>query len=134
MTMINCRRHGCNNNENRRQIQMTQNNRKEESIIIPCEDKYEAQKLASLILVKDTNTGDAQTFIKTIVTAIKNEVVISLVDGSSHSILLKDESAVESFADFMQSIIEHNHQLNTVNVQQDDDKSTVKISKMSHVR
>lgn len=69
---------------------------------IVCEDKYEAQKLASLIYVKDNN----ETFITGILEIIENELIISLKDKSAHSILLKDRSEAESFADFIQSVVE----------------------------
>ena len=81
------------------------------TIVIPCEDRYEAQKLASLILVRDPDTEEAQTFIKAVVNSVGNEVVISLADGSSHSILMRDEQAVEAFADFVQSVAEQRHKL-----------------------
>lgn len=81
------------------------------TVVISCEDRYEAQKLASLILVRDPDTGEAQTFVKAVVNSVGNEVVISLADGSSHSILLRDESAVEAFADFVQSVAEQKHEL-----------------------
>ena len=81
------------------------------TIVIPCEDRYEAQKLASLILVRDPDTEEAQTFVKAVVNSVGNEVVISLADGSSHSILLRDEPAVEAFADFVQSVAEQKHKL-----------------------
>lgn len=70
---------------------------------ITCQDKYEAQKLASLIYIKDNN----ELFITGILEIVENELVISLKDKSAHSILLKDESEAESFADFIQSIIEN---------------------------
>ncbi len=76
-------------------------------ISIECEDKYEAQKLASLIFIKDAK----ETYIKSILNVIKNEVVISLKDKSAHSIVLKDEEDVEKFADFVQSVIENEHKL-----------------------
>ncbi len=69
---------------------------------ITCEDNYEAQKLATLIYVKDDN----ETFITGILEMIENELIISLKDKSAHSILLKDKSEAESFADFIQSVIE----------------------------
>ncbi len=69
---------------------------------IVCEDKYEAQKLASLIYVKDNN----ETFITGILEIIENELIIVLKDKSAHSILLKDKSQAESFADFIQSVVE----------------------------
>ena len=76
-------------------------------IKIICEDKYEAQKLASLIFIKEAK----ETYIKLILNVIKNEVVIALKDKSAHSILLKDETNVEKFADFIQSVIENKHKL-----------------------
>lgn len=74
---------------------------------VVCEDKYEAQKLASLIYIKDNN----ETFVTGILEIIENELVISLKDKSAHSILLKDRSEAESFADFIQSIIEKTSRL-----------------------
>lgn len=76
-------------------------------INITCDDKYEAQKLASLIFIKDGK----ETFITGILNVIKNELVISLKDKSAHSILLKDEESVESFADFIQSVLDKEHTL-----------------------
>lgn len=71
-------------------------------IRIRCEDQYEAQKLASLIFIKDAN----ETYITSILNVIQNEMVIALGDKSAHSILLHDEQNVEKFADFIQSVIE----------------------------
>ncbi|MFZ8938270.1 MAG: hypothetical protein ACO2Y5_08480 [Nitrosopumilaceae archaeon] len=69
---------------------------------ISCEDKYEAQKLASLIFIKDSN----ETFVTRILNIVENEVVIELKDKSAHSVLLKDNIQVEKFADFIQSVVE----------------------------
>ena len=66
------------------------------------EDKYEAQKLASLIFVKEGN----ETFITEIIDVFETEIVISIKDKSAHSIVLKDKEQVVKFTDFMQSIIE----------------------------
>lgn len=74
---------------------------------IVCEDRYEAQKLASLIYVKQ----DKDEFITGILEVIENEVVISAKDKSAHSILLKDKFEVESFADFIQSVVEKKHKI-----------------------
>jgi len=73
-------------------------------VIINCDDKYEAQKLASLIFIKEGK----ETYITSILNIIKNELVISLKDKSAHSVLLKDEKDVERFADFIQSVFEKN--------------------------
>ena len=69
---------------------------------IVAEDKYEAQKLASLIFVKEGN----ETFITEIIDVFETEIVISIKDKSVHSIVLKDKEQVVKFTDFMQSVIE----------------------------
>ena len=74
---------------------------------IVCEDEYEAQKLFSLIHVKQ----DKEAFITGILEVIENEVIISAKDKSAHSILLKDKFEVESFADFIQSVVEKKHRI-----------------------
>lgn len=85
-------------------------------IRVSCEDKYEAQKLASLLFVKEAK----ETFITSILNIIENELVVSLKDKSAHSILLKDENHVEIFADFIQSVIEKEHKIiSTVILDQD---------------
>jgi uncharacterized protein YaaQ len=71
-------------------------------IEIIAQDKYEAQKLASLIFVKEGN----ETFITEIIDVFETEIVISIKDESVHSIVLKDKDQVNQFTDFMQSIIE----------------------------
>ena len=76
-------------------------------ISIICDDKYEAQKLAVLIFIKEGK----ETYITGILNVVKNEIVISLKDKSAHSILLKDEENVERFADFAQSVIDKEHKL-----------------------
>ena len=69
---------------------------------IVAQDKYEAEKLASLIFVKEGN----ETFITEIIDVFETEIVISIKDKSVHSIVLKDKEQVVKFTDFMQSIIE----------------------------
>lgn len=76
-------------------------------IRVSCDDKYEARKLASLIFVKDSQ----ETYIDNILNVIENELVVSLKDKSAHSILLENRENVESFADFMQSVIEKEHKI-----------------------
>ena len=76
-------------------------------ISIACDSKYEAQKFASLIFIKDGK----ETYITSILNVIENELVISLKDKSAHSIVLKDKVNVEKFADFIQSVIEKEHKL-----------------------
>lgn len=88
---------------------------------IICEDKYEAQKLSSLIYVKDNK----ETFVTGILEIIDNEIVVSLKDKSAHSILLKDKSEAESFADFIQSVVEQTSIITDTKVIED----TVEITK-----
>lgn len=85
-------------------------------IRISCEDKYEAQKLSSLLFIKDAN----DTFITAILNIVGNELVVALKDKSAHSIVLKDETYIEKFADFIQSVIDKEHKIvSTVIVGQD---------------
>ena len=74
---------------------------------IVCQDKYESQKLASLIFVKEGH----ETFITEILNVFDNEVVFSIKDKSAHSVLLRDKSQVESFIDFIQSVVEKEHKI-----------------------
>jgi len=79
---------------------------------IICEDLYEAQKLSSLIYVKDNK----ETFVSGILEIIDNEIIVSLKDKSAHSILLKDKSEAESFADFIQSVVEKTNRITNTEV------------------
>ncbi len=88
---------------------------------IVCDDEYEAQKLMSLIFIKE----DKETYISGILNVIKNEIIISLKDKSAHSILLKDEENVEKFADFIQSVFAQEHDLVSTKI----NKSTIEITK-----
>ena len=88
---------------------------------IVCDDEYEAQKLMSLIFIKE----DKETYISGILNIIKNEIIISLKDKSAHSILLKDEENVEKFADFIQSVFDEEHDVVSTKM----NKSTIEIIK-----
>jgi len=90
-------------------------------IIISCQDKYEAQKLASLIFIKEGN----ETFITQILDVIDNEIVLSLKDKSAHSVLLQDSSQVDIFTDFIQSVIEKKEKV----IDTKTDKNNVEIFK-----
>jgi hypothetical protein len=74
---------------------------------VRCRDKYEAQKLASLIYLEDDNV----TFVTKILNVIENEVVVSLKDKSAHSVLLKDNQNAEALVDFLQSVFEKKHKI-----------------------
>ncbi len=76
-------------------------------INVVCNDEYEAQKLASLIFIKNGN----ETYITSILNVIENELVVLLKDKSAHSIIFKDKENVENFADFIQSVFDKEHRL-----------------------
>lgn len=76
-------------------------------IRIVCEDKYEAQKLASLIYVH----GTEETYVTAVLNAVENELVLLLKDKSAHSILLSGEKQVETFIDFIQSVFDKEHRI-----------------------
>ena len=77
------------------------------SVDVVCQDKYESEKLASLIFVKEGH----ETFITAILNVFDNEVVFSIKDKSAHSVLLRDKDQVEIFIDFIQSIVDKNHKI-----------------------
>ena len=72
------------------------------STTIICQDKYEAQKLASLIFVNDTK----ETYVTEILNVVENEIVLSIKDKSAHSVILVDNDQVLLFTDFIQSVLE----------------------------
>ena len=76
-------------------------------ITIFCQDKYESQKLAGLIFVKES----METCITEILNVIENEIVLSVKDKSAHSVILKDNNQVVNFVDFIQSIVEKKHKI-----------------------
>ena len=77
------------------------------STSVVCQDKYESEKLASLIFVKEGR----ETFITAILNVFDNEVVFSIKDKFAHSVLLRDKDQVEIFIDFIQSIVDKNHKI-----------------------
>ena len=76
-------------------------------VTIFCQDKYEAQKLAGLIFVKES----METCITEILNVIENEIVLSVKDKSAHSVILNDNNQVVNFVDFIQSVIEKKHKI-----------------------
>ena len=76
-------------------------------ITVFCQDKYESQKLVSLIFVKETK----ETYFTEILNVIENEIVLSVKDKSAHSVILKDGNEVINFVDFIQSVLEKKHRI-----------------------
>ena len=81
-------------------------------ITIHCRDKYEAQKLGSLIFVNETK----ETYIAEILNVIENEIILSIKDKSAHSVILKDNNQVLLFADFIQSVIEKKYKITSTKI------------------
>ena len=77
------------------------------STSIICQDRYESQKLASLIFVKEGH----ETFITEVLNVFDNEVVFSIKDKSTHSVLFRDKDQVGIFIDFIQSIVDKKHKI-----------------------
>lgn len=82
-------------------------------IRLRCADRYEAQKLASMILVK------RQTYLESIVNVIDNELIITLHDHSAHSIVMYDKKQAETLAAYLQSVLDQIHRI--VQAQATDD-------------
>ena len=76
-------------------------------ITVHCRDKYEAQKLGSLIFVN----GTKETYIAEILNVVENEIILSIKDKSAHSVILKDNNQALLFTDFIQSVIEKKHKI-----------------------
>ena len=91
------------------------------SATIICQDKYEAQKLASLIFVNDTK----ETYVTEILNVIENEVVLSIKDKSANSVILVDSNQVLLFTDFILSVLENRQKI----TQTETVGSSVKIVK-----
>ncbi len=85
-------------------------------IKIKCFDKNEAEKLVSMIFIKEGK----ETFVTEILNIVGNEVVVRLKDKSAHSILFKDNSQVETFADFIQSVFENKHKIVNTSTVEDE--------------
>ena len=81
-------------------------------ITIFCQDKYEAQKLAGLIFVKES----METYITEILNVIENEIVLSVKDKSAHSVILKDNNQVMNFVDYIQSVVEKKHKITDIQI------------------
>ena len=74
-------------------------------IRLRCADRYEAQKLASMILVKQ------QTYLESIVNVIGDELIITLHDHSAHSIVMYDKKQAEILAAYLQSVLDQIHRI-----------------------
>lgn len=76
---------------------------------VVCRDAYEALKLASLAYPSDGRAREGGAFATEVVSAYGDEIVLSLRDGSAHSVMLADAGQAEALADFMQSVSDGEH-------------------------
>jgi hypothetical protein len=66
-----------------------------------CDDRYEAEKLASLVSVQKDNT----VWVSGVEAVVGSEIVIQLKDRSSHAVLLKDEQTVMRLKSFLTDLL-----------------------------
>lgn len=66
-----------------------------------CDDRYEAEKLASLVSVQKDET----VYIDGVAAAIGNEIVIKLKDKSSHAVLLKNKENVDRLKSLLLDVV-----------------------------
>ena len=78
-------------------------------IKVRCRDAYEALKLATLACPRDKRAREGGAFADEVVSAYGEEIVLSLRDGSAHSVVLSDAGQAEALADFMQSVADGEH-------------------------
>ncbi|MGH9992968.1 MAG: hypothetical protein ACREBU_14505 [Nitrososphaera sp.] len=62
-----------------------------------CDDRYEAEKLASLLSVQKDNA----IWVAGISAIVGNEIVIQLKDRSSHAVMMKNREAVAVLSEFL---------------------------------
>ncbi len=75
--------------------------------VVRCADKYEAQKLASMMHTE----GDIEAQLAEVLNVIDEECIVCLRDSSVHSILLADTENATRLADFVQSIKDGDHKV-----------------------
>jgi hypothetical protein len=66
-----------------------------------CEDRYEAEKLASLVSVQRDDT----VYVDDVTAVIGNEIVIKLKDKSSHAVLLKDRENADRLHSLLLNVV-----------------------------
>jgi len=67
-----------------------------------CDDRYEAEKLASLVSIQKDDT----VYVDDVAAVVGNEIVIKLKDRSSHAIQLKDKENVDRLKSLLLAVVE----------------------------
>lgn len=86
---------------------------------IECYDKYEAEKLAGF-LTMDKNDF---VFLERITTVFHNEVVFTLKDKSSHSVILRDNQSAFRLNEVIMESIRHKKRISS-----NSNNSTIEIT------
>jgi len=66
-----------------------------------CDDRYEAEKLASLVSVQKDDT----VYVDGVAAVVGNEIVIKLKDKSSHAVVLKDRENVDRLKSLLLDVV-----------------------------
>ena len=72
------------------------------TIKFECDDRYEAEKLASLVSIQKDDT----VYVDDVAAVVGNEIVIKLKDRSSHAIQLKDKENVDRLKSLLLAVVE----------------------------
>ncbi|TLY11587.1 MAG: hypothetical protein E6K88_01225 [Thaumarchaeota archaeon] len=72
------------------------------TIKFECDDRYEAEKLASLVSVQKDDT----VYVDDVAAVVGNEIVIKLKDRSSHAIQLKNKENVDRLKSLLLAVVE----------------------------
>lgn len=67
-----------------------------------CEDRYEAEKLVSLVSIHK----DGSMWVTGVAALIEREIVIQLKDRSSHAVIMKSEQEARRLADILKEVVE----------------------------
>ena len=67
-----------------------------------CEDRYEAEKLVSLVSIHK----DGGMWVTGVAALIEREIVIQLKDRSSHAVVMKSEQEARRLAEILNEIAE----------------------------
>ena len=72
------------------------------TIKFECDDRYEAEKLASLVSIQKDDT----VYVDDVAVVVGNEIVIKLKDRSSHAIQLKNKENVDRLKSLLLAVVE----------------------------
>ena len=74
-----------------------------------CDDRYEAEKLSSLVSVQKDNS----VWVAGVEAVIGNEIVIKLKDKSAHAVVLKDKATAGRLKSLLDDIVDGRAQVSS---------------------